>query len=58
MKCAILTNGNNLNNVRHENSRTYKNRKREYVKENINELEKITNIRDLHMGKNEFRQGY
>jgi hypothetical protein len=31
-------NGDNLNNVRHEISRHYRNKKREYLKGNINEL--------------------
>jgi hypothetical protein len=33
------TNGDNMNNVRHENSRTFRNKKREFLKEKINELE-------------------
>jgi hypothetical protein len=33
------TNGDNLKNVRHETSRTFRNKKREYLKEKMNELE-------------------
>jgi hypothetical protein len=33
------TNEDNLNNVKHEARRTFRNRKQEYMKENINELE-------------------
>jgi hypothetical protein len=32
-------NGNNLQNLRHETSRTFRNKKREYLKGKINELE-------------------
>jgi hypothetical protein len=46
-------NGDNLNNVRHEASRYFRNKKREYLKDKINEL--ATNsenkiIRDLSRG--------
>jgi hypothetical protein len=54
------TNGDNLNSVRHETSRTFRNKNREYPKPEI-ELEtdsKNKNIRDLHRGINEFRKGY
>jgi hypothetical protein len=53
--------GDNLNNVRHEASRYFKNKKREYPKENINELAmngKNKNIRDLYRGINEFKRAY
>jgi hypothetical protein len=33
------TNGDNLNNVRYEISRIFRNKKREYLKEKINEVE-------------------
>jgi hypothetical protein len=37
-------NGDNLNNVRRETSKIFRNKKREYLKEKINELEtEITN---------------
>jgi hypothetical protein len=54
-------NGDNLNNVRRETSRTLRNREREYLKEKINELEtksKNKNIRDLYGGINGFKKGY
>jgi predicted transcriptional regulator len=53
------TNADNLNNVRHETSRTF--RKKEFLKEKIYELEtnsKNKNIRDLHRGIKEFKKGY
>jgi hypothetical protein len=44
-------NGDNLQNLRRETSRKYRNKKREYLKGKINELEtnnnKNKNIRDL-----------
>jgi uncharacterized protein YaaR (DUF327 family) len=49
------TNGDNLNNVRREASRHFRNNKREYLKDKINELatsSKNTNIRDLYRGIN------
>jgi hypothetical protein len=54
-------NGDNLQNVRHETSRTFRNKKSEYLKGKINELEtnnKNKNIRDLYRGINEFKKGY
>jgi hypothetical protein len=54
-------NQDNLNNVRCENSRHFRNRKREYLKDRVNELEmnsKKKNIRDLYRGINEFKGGY
>jgi hypothetical protein len=54
-------NGDNLDNVRHEASRYFKNKKREYLKDKINELttnSKNKNIRDLYRGMNEFKRGY
>jgi hypothetical protein len=44
------SNGDNLINVRHEASRHFRNKKKEYLKAKINELErnsKNKNIRDL-----------
>jgi hypothetical protein len=49
-------NGDNLNNVRCEASRHFRNNKREYLKYKINELEKNSknkNIRHLNRGINE-----
>jgi hypothetical protein len=48
-------NGDNLNNIRREASRHFRNKKREYVKDKINELPKNSknkNIRDLYRGIN------
>jgi hypothetical protein len=50
-------NGDNLNNVRREASRHFRNKKREYLKDKINELatnskNKNKNIRDLYRGLN------
>jgi hypothetical protein len=53
--------GDNLQNLRRETSRTFRNNKREYLKGKINELEtnnKNKNIRDLYRGINEFKKGY
>jgi hypothetical protein len=44
-------NGDNLNNVRHEASRYFRNKKREYLKDKIKELamnSKDNNVRDLY----------
>jgi hypothetical protein len=49
-----------MDNVRREANRTFRTKKREYLKNKINELEtnsKNKNIRDLYMGKNEFKKG-
>jgi hypothetical protein len=54
-------NGDNLQNLRHETSRTFRNKKMEYLKGKINELEtnnKNKNIRDLYGGINEFKKVY
>jgi hypothetical protein len=51
----------NLSDVRREASRHFRNKKREYLKDKINELEsnsKIKNIKDLYRGINEFKKGY
>jgi hypothetical protein len=53
-------NGNNLNNVRREASRHFRNKKREYLKDKINELatnSKNKNIRYLYRGINGFKRG-
>jgi hypothetical protein len=53
-------NEDNLHNVRREASRHFKNKKREYFKDKINEIElnsKNKNIRDLYRGT-EFKKGY
>jgi hypothetical protein len=54
-------NGNDLNDVRREASRHFKNKKKEYLKEKMNELatnSKNKNTRDLYRGINEFKRGY
>ena len=48
----------NLNNVKHEASRHFRNKMKEYLKAKIDELEtnsKIKNIRDLYRGINDLR---
>jgi hypothetical protein len=53
--------GDSLQNLRCGTSRTFRNKKREYLKGKINELEtnnKNKNIRDLYSGINEFKKGY
>jgi hypothetical protein len=55
------SNRDNLQNVRCETSRIFRNKKREYLKGKCNELEdnnKNKNIRDLYRGINEFKKGY
>jgi hypothetical protein len=54
-------NGDNLNSVRREVSRHFRNKKREYLKDKINERatnSKNKNIRDLYRGINQFKRGY
>jgi uncharacterized protein YaaR (DUF327 family) len=54
-------NGDNLNNVRCKASRYFRNKKREYLKDKMNELatnSKKKNIRDLYRGINKFRRCY
>jgi hypothetical protein len=54
-------NGDNLNNVGRGASRHFRNKKREYLKDKINELatnSKNKNIRDLYRGINGFKRGY
>jgi len=53
-------NVDNLNNVRHEASRHFRNKKKEYLIAKIEELEtnsKIKNIRDLCRGISDFKKG-
>jgi hypothetical protein len=49
--------GDNLNNIRPEASRHFRNKKREYLKQNIDELATNSNkyIRDLYRGINKFK---
>jgi hypothetical protein len=54
-------NEDNLSNVRREASRHFRNKKREYLKDKINEIElnsKNKNIRDLYRDITEFKKGY
>jgi hypothetical protein len=54
-------NEDNLRNVRREASRRFRNKKREYLKDKINEIELNSNnknIRDLYRGTIEFKNGY
>jgi hypothetical protein len=54
-------NGDNLNNVRHEVSRHFRNKKREYLENKINELAKNSknmNTRHIYRGINEFKRDY
>ena len=51
----------NLNNVRHDTSKYFKGKRKEYLKAKIVELEinsKIKNIRDLYRGTNDVNEGY
>jgi hypothetical protein len=57
------SNLDNLNNARHEASRHFRNKEREYLKTKINELEtniknKNKNIRELCRGITDFKKGY
>jgi hypothetical protein len=54
-------NGDNLQYLRCETSRTFRNKRREYLNGQINELEtknENKTIRDLYRGINEFKKGY
>jgi hypothetical protein len=54
-------NEDNLRNVRREASRHFRNKKREYLKGKITEIElnrKNKNIRDRYRGITEFKKGY
>jgi hypothetical protein len=54
-------NGDNLNNIRSETTRHFRNKKKEYLKDNINELATHStnkNIRDLYRRTNELKKGY
>ena len=62
--CLEYTNhshADNANTVRHEASRHFRNKNKEYLKAKIDELEingKINNIRDLYRGISDFKKGY
>jgi hypothetical protein len=54
-------NEDNLSDVRREARRYFRNKKGEYLKDKINELQpdsKNKNIRDLYRGINEMKKGY
>jgi hypothetical protein len=54
-------NEDNLSNVRQEASRHYRNKKMEYLKDKINELQSKnnnTNIRNLYSGISEVQKAY
>jgi hypothetical protein len=56
-----VVNEDHLSNVRREASRHFRNKKREYLKDKITEIEsysKNENIKNLYMGINEFEKGY
>jgi len=55
------SNVDNLNKVRREVSRHFRNKKNAYLRAKIEELEtnnKIKNIRDLYRGISDFKKGY
>jgi len=55
------TNGDNVNIVRCGTSRTFRNKKREYIEEKFKKLETYSenkNIRDLWRGINEYKKCY
>jgi hypothetical protein len=57
---ASQINGDNLNSIRREASRHFRNKMRDYLKDKVNELatnSKNKNIRDLYRGINEFKKG-
>jgi hypothetical protein len=69
LNCAVIIiiiiiceiNGDNLNSIRHEASKHFRNKNREYLKDKINELatsSKNKNIRGLHRDINKFKGGY
>jgi hypothetical protein len=53
-------NEDNLGNVRREASRHFRNKKREYLKDKINEVSdsKNKNVGDLYRDITEFKKGY
>jgi chemotaxis methyl-accepting protein methylase len=54
-------NGDKPNNIRRETGRHFRNKKREYLKDKIDEFarnSKNKNIRDLYRGINAFKRGY
>jgi len=61
MQDRCQSNVDNLNNVRREVSRHFRNKKKAYLSDKIEELGtniKIQNIRDLYSGNSYFKKGY
>ena len=61
MQDPSQSNADNLNNVRRDASRHFRNKKKAYLRAKIEELEtnsKINNIRDLYRGINDMKKGY
>jgi flagellar basal body rod protein FlgC len=61
MQDPSQSNIENLNNVRRDASRHFRNKKKVYLKAKIEEFETystIKNIRDLYRGNNDFKKGY
>jgi len=55
------SNVDSINNVRHEATRHFRNKEKDYLKAKIDELEtnsKLKNIRDLCRGISDFKEGY
>ena len=55
------SNADNLNNIRRDVSRHFRNKKKAYLRAKIEELEtnsKINNIRDLYRAINDMKKGY
>jgi hypothetical protein len=60
MKRIVFGDGDNLNNIRREIFRHFSNKKKEYLKDKIDELtmnSKNKNIRDLYREINGFKRG-
>jgi len=61
MQDPSQSNIENLNNVRRDASRHFRNKKKAYLKAKIEKLEtnsKIKNVRDLYRGISDFKMGY
>ena len=61
MKDPSQSNVDNLNIIRCDASRHFRNKKKAYLKVKIEELEtnsKINKVRDLYRGSNDFKKGY
>jgi len=61
IKDPSRSNVDNMNNVRRNASRHFRNKNKTYLKAKIEELEtnsKVNNVRDLYRGTNDFTKGY